>query len=72
MNSTPSLPSEEAEELALEFQASELLIAKLSILGHTVSKNRSGGFLVSRWGLTRHCADLESLKTFAKQVGVKL
>ena len=46
------------------------LIARIEVSGHAVQKNRSGGFLVSRWGMTRHCFDLESLRDFARQVGV--
>lgn len=46
------------------------LIAQLEASGHAVQKNRSGGFLASRWGMSRNCLDLESLQAFAKQVGV--
>ena len=64
-NDDDELSSQLADE-----KAAERLIARLEASGHAVQKNRSGGFLVSRWGLSRHCLDLESLRDFAKQVGV--
>lgn len=66
---TPADPDELACQLADE-KASERLIARLEASGHTVQRNRSGGFLVSRWGMSRHCLDLDSLRDFAKQVRV--
>lgn len=68
-----STPPDDAEELACQLadeKAAERLIPKLEASGHAVQRNRSGGFLVSRWGMTRHCLCLDSLREFAKQVGV--
>lgn len=67
---TNCLPADEIEDAELDSQASELLIAKLTTAGHTITKSTSGGFLVSRWGHSLHCMDSESLQAFAKQVGV--
>lgn len=51
-------------------QATAALIEQLQAAGHDVRQDRSGGFLVSRWGMTRHCLDAESLQAFAKQLGM--
>lgn len=61
-------PEELACQLADE-KAAERLIARLDASGHAVQNNRSGGFIVRRWGMSRHCLDLESLRDFARQVG---
>jgi hypothetical protein len=47
------------------------LMAGFALRGFTVHRARDG-YLVSRWGLTRHCPDLATLTSFAKQVGVPL
>jgi len=52
-------------------QATAALIVKLQAAGHDVHNDRTGGFLVSRWNLVRHCMDAESLQAFAKQLGVQ-
>jgi hypothetical protein len=51
-------------------KAAAALIEKLTLAGHTVHVNRFGSFMVSRWSMSRHCLDLESLQAFADQVGV--
>lgn len=68
--STIADDSEELDLLLADKKAQEMLIAKLEAKGHAVQINRSGGYLVSRWSMSRHCIDLESLWHFAKQVGV--
>lgn len=45
-------------------------IARLALAGHQVQRLEDG-FLVRRWGMSRHCPDLESLAGFARQIGVK-
>lgn len=45
-------------------------IAQLALAGHAVHKLETG-FLVSRWGQTRHCPDFPALVGFARQIGVK-
>jgi len=45
------------------------LIAKFALAGHQVHRLESG-FLVCRWGQTRHCRDLAELVGFARQTGV--
>lgn len=46
------------------------LIANFAIAGHAVHRLPDGGYLVSRWGQSRHCPDLHALASFAKQTGV--
>lgn len=46
------------------------LIGKLQAAGHDVRQDRSGGYLVTKWGMTRHCIDAESLQAFGKQLGM--
>lgn len=45
------------------------LIARFALMGHTVHRLADGGFLVERWGLTRHCADVTALRAFLVQIG---
>lgn len=67
---TPANTDESASQLA-DKKAATTLIAKLALAGHTVHKDHHGSFLVSRWGVSRFCIDLESLRSFAQQVGIK-
>lgn len=46
------------------------LIAHFALAGHAVHRLADGGFLVTRWGQSRHCPDLHALAGFAKQTGV--
>jgi len=48
-----------------------LLIAKLEKAGHHVSRLESG-FLVTRWGMSRHCPDYAALVNFGRVLGVTL
>jgi hypothetical protein len=50
-------------------KAEATIFAGFALRGFSVYK-AADGFLVNRWGLTRHCPDLETLRAFAKQVGV--
>lgn len=45
------------------------LICNFEAAGHAVHKLETG-FLVSRWGQTRHCPDFPALVGFARQLGV--
>lgn len=45
------------------------LVAKFALLGHQVHELANGGFLVTRWNLTRHCMDAASLARFLVVVG---
>jgi len=47
------------------------LIAKFALAGHAVHRLESG-FLVTRWGMSRHCADFAALVNFGCALGVKL
>ena len=44
-------------------------IARLALAGHVVHKGQSGDYLVSKFGLTRYCANFTELAAFAKKVG---
>lgn len=48
------------------------LLAKFALMGHAVHRLADGGFLVTRWGLTRHCPDAASLAAFLATVGGRL
>ena len=47
------------------------LIAKLALRGFAVHRLEVGGYLVAKWNLTRHCADLSELESFAQKVGAQ-
>jgi hypothetical protein len=44
------------------------IIAQMVMAGHQVHRLEHG-FLVTRWGMSRHCPDLGSLAGFARQIG---
>lgn len=67
---TISQPSAELLDEIREAAATAELITKLEAAGHHVHCDRSGGFVVTRWSMSRHCIDALSLHDFAKQVGV--
>jgi hypothetical protein len=45
------------------------LIARMALAGHSVHKLQDG-FLVTRWGMSRHCPDLAALIGFSRVLGV--
>lgn len=45
------------------------LKAQFALRGHSVYELADGGFLVTRWGLSRACPDLHALGQFARQIG---
>lgn len=45
------------------------LKAEMALRGHAVFDLADGAFLVTRWGLTRRCADITELAAFARQIG---
>jgi hypothetical protein len=46
------------------------LAYKLAVAGgFTLLELSDRTFLVSRWNLSRHCADLQAVSAFARQVG---
>lgn len=47
------------------------LSARLALAGFAMHRLDSGGFLVCRWGLTKHCPDTRALAGFAHQVGAR-
>lgn len=56
-------------ELAPAAKLASNLIAAFALKGFTVHRAQDG-YLVIRWGMTRHCPDLATLAAFARQVGV--
>jgi hypothetical protein len=65
-----AFPADELQDADLEAKATETLIAKLALAGHTVHAGRAGDFMVTRRGISRHCQDFDSLQAFARQLGV--
>lgn len=55
---------------ALDVKVTATLIAQLALAGHAVHKAQDGGFIVTKWGQTRYCANLAELAAFAQQLGV--
>lgn len=47
------------------------LIAKLALAGHSVHRGNNRDFLVSKWGMSHYCQNLEELQAFAERVGAK-
>ncbi|WHZ12965.1 MAG: hypothetical protein OJF60_003406 [Burkholderiaceae bacterium] len=45
------------------------LRAELALRGYAVHDSSAGGFLVCRWGLTRHCSGVEELRVFLRLIG---
>lgn len=68
---TANPPPDELQEAELEAAAIAALIEKLKAAGHEVHAGKAGDYLVSRWGMSRHCQDSESLRDFACQLGGK-
>lgn len=46
------------------------LKARFAIAGHQVYDGANDDFIVTRWGMYRHCPDLEALGMFARVLGV--
>ncbi|MHB1199172.1 MAG: hypothetical protein ACYCZ6_06355 [Polaromonas sp.] len=66
-----NFPTTEAIEQAPDGKTIATLIAQFALKGHVVHKTDGNDFLVTRWGLTRYCADFVSLVNFARIVGVR-
>ena len=48
------------------------LAAQLALAGgYALLDLADGSFVVTRWNLTRHCVDLQSVARFARQVGAR-
>jgi hypothetical protein len=47
------------------------LKARFAIAGHQVYDGGNNDFIVTRWGMTRHCQDLAALRIFARVLGVQ-
>lgn len=65
-----AIPPDDLQNGVLDAKATAVLIEKLTLAGHTVHADKSGGYTVARWAMSRHCMDFESLREFAKQLGV--
>lgn len=46
------------------------LKARFAIAGHQVYDGGNNDFIVTRWGMSRHCPDLAALRMFARVLGV--
>jgi len=46
-------------------------IARLALAGHVVIRGDQDDFTVTRYGMTRYCADFAELAAFAQKLGVK-
>lgn len=57
------------EEPAPHEKVLATLSAALALRGHQVHTLASGDFLVCRWGLSRVCPDLTTLRALARQIG---
>ena len=57
------------DDYTLEEKRLATITARMALAGHAVHKLQDG-FLVTRWGMSRHCPDLASLVGFARQLGV--
>ena len=68
-----SVPPAEAlsKTIATLCQTIATLTARLALAGFAVHRLDGGGFLVSKWNLTKHCPDLRALAGFAQQVGAR-
>lgn len=54
---------------ALRRKRIDTLTACLALKGFELRQLAGGGWLITRWNLTKEAADLESVEVFAKQVG---
>lgn len=59
-----------AIQQAQDRKVTATLIAQLALAGHAVHRSQDGGYLVSKFGLTRYCLDFAELQVFAVKLGV--
>ena len=59
-----------AIQQAQDRKVTATLIAQLALAGHAVHKAQDGGFIVTKWGQTRYCANSAELAAFARKLGV--
>ena len=45
------------------------IAAQFSLLGHAVHKLADGGFMVTRWSMSRYCPDVAALSAFLAVIG---
>ncbi len=62
--------SQEAIQQANDTKAIATQIARLALAGHAVHKGQIGDYLVSKYGMSRYCADFAELQAFAQKLGV--
>jgi hypothetical protein len=46
------------------------LKAQLALAGHQVHEGSNDDFIVTRWGMSKHCPDIGALRRFARVLGV--
>lgn len=65
-------PTDYGTEVDLRRKAIEKARADLALHGgHMLHELADGSFLVSRWNLTRPCADLQAVRAFVAQLGAR-
>ena len=47
------------------------LKARFALAGHQVHEGSNDDFIVTRWGMSRFCADIGALRMFARVLGVQ-
>ena len=62
--------TDDAIQQAHDGKAIATQIARLALAGHVVHKGQSGDYMVSKYGMTKHCNDFAELAAFAQKVGV--
>jgi len=65
-NNIMDFPSADGSSKALA-----TLKAQLALAGHQVHEGSNNDFIVTRWGMSKHCPDIGSLRRFARIVGVR-
>lgn len=58
-----------ADRTPTESKLLATIIAGCALRGHAVHELAGGEFLISRWGMTRHCPGIAELEAFARQIG---
>ena len=46
------------------------LKAQFALAGHQVHEGSNDDFIVTRWGMSKHCPDIGALRRFARILGV--
>lgn len=70
-----SAPFKEYSTNTLDFLTSDKALASLKsqfeTAGHKVYEGANYDFIVTKWGMSRYCPDIGSLRRFARALGVQ-